>query len=227
MNDSAAMKASSFYILVDGNPHGPYSKDELSQAAYAGQVSLDTLYSYERARKWRPLSHLVGQIDPRVVEKNLRKYFIVRADVSDGPFSSNELERMLRHRTITHDTPYVLAGEQDWKPVAQLPLPEIPNPPPPEGVPHESEWREKAKKEVIGETHGIRLTMTVGAYWTDDEYFLWQIHSPKSSSAGNMYMGGPVTRDILRKMLASGELRPDTRCAKRGSTEWLMVRDCI
>jgi hypothetical protein len=221
------MKASAFYVLLDGQPHGPYSKDELTQAAYAGQVSLDTLYSYERARKWRPLSHLVGEIDPLVVEKNLQKYFIARNGISDGPFSYNELERMLRRREITHETLYVPAGEQDWKPVAKLPLPAIPNPTPPEGIPHESEWREKAKEEVIGEVHGIRLTMKSGVFWTDDEYYLWQVHGPKSSSAGKMYMGGPVTRETLRKMLADGELRPNSRCAKRGGTEWLMVRDFV
>ncbi len=221
------MKESLYYILQDGQPQGPYSKDELTQAAYSGQVSLETLYSYERAQKWRPLSHLLGKIDPLVAQKNFRKYFIARDGNSDGPFSYNELERKIRHREIDHETLYFSEADQDWKPVAKLPLPEIPNPTPPEGIPHESEWRENAEEEVIGTVHGVTLTMKVGTYWTDDEHYLWQMHGPKSSSRGNMYMGGPVTRERLREMLAAGELRPDTRCAKRGGTEWLTVRDFV
>jgi hypothetical protein len=224
------MTPTAFYFLRDGQTLGPVSKEELEMAAYKKEIGPDTLYTYERARKWYPLSRLIGEVsklDPQVIEDNLKRYFIIRDREVVGPHSYNELKMMLKLREISHQTLYAIDGASEWRPLAKLPLPRIPKLEVPEGIPHESEWEKNpiaSSSETIG---GITVTTKIGMCWTDDQHFIWVVHGPKSSVRGQMYMGGPVRRDYLREMLQNGEVQPDTPCAKAGSAEWLTVRDYL
>jgi hypothetical protein len=51
-------KPDSFFLLQDGEVQGPFTKDELEVRFYAGQIGSDVPYAYDRARRWRPLSHM-------------------------------------------------------------------------------------------------------------------------------------------------------------------------
>src|SRR5438045_863345 len=100
--ESETMKPSAFYLLINGETHGPYQKSAIATAVYSGEISLETLYSYERARAWRPLTHLIGHVDPQIIEKNRKLYFVAVAGETLGPFSRNELRRKFSERAIDH-----------------------------------------------------------------------------------------------------------------------------
>jgi GYF domain 2 len=221
------MKPSEFYILRDGQSHGPYTRDQLCRAVFTGEIAPDTPYSYDRARKWRPLTHLIGAVNPQAIEDNRKHYFVFMCEEVKGPYSYNELKEMIKGREVTHQTLYALEGSQEWSPLSKLPLPRIPTSAPPADVPHESEWEKHAQKTVIGTVDGMTLSATIGFCWTDDAYYIWQMHGQKSSVAGRMYVGGPVRLEYLREMFARGEVRLDTPCARSGSAEWLTVKDYL
>src|SRR5436190_23944292 len=144
------MKRSEFYLLQNAEPSGPYTKQELERSVYMGEISLETQYSYDRARAWRPLSHLIGNVNPQIIADNLKTIFIALNDQSCGPYSYNELKDMIKRRTITHRTLFVRVGEENWEPLAKLPLPRIPESTPREGVPHERDWESQATEQIMG-----------------------------------------------------------------------------
>ncbi len=49
-------------IFVMGKPTVQVTKEQLEMAAFKNEITGETLYSYERARKWYPLSRLIGDV---------------------------------------------------------------------------------------------------------------------------------------------------------------------
>lgn len=222
------MKPKAFFILRNDKADGPYSKEELERAAYLGEIQTTILYSYDRARQWRPLSHLIGEIPAQTIEDNQKRYYVTESGAVRGPLSYNELFRLMEWREIDHSTLYAKEGTSEWRPLSKLPIPHIPRSGPPEGmedIPHESEWIAKAEKHSTDIGDGITFTSRFGVVWSDDAYYLWVARGPKSSNPGKMYVGGPISKQNLQEQISQGTLDPDTMCGKIGSLEWLKARE--
>jgi hypothetical protein len=204
-------------------------------AACKGEINSDTLYTYDRARKWYPLFRLIGdpsKLNIQIIEDTWPRYYIRRDDPLHrgneiaGPYSYYDLQFMIKDKRVNHLTLYKTENFSEWKPLSKLPLPRIPmfvekNPPP------ETRWLESSRRQWT--TDGITISAVIGfgPGRTKAGYWILKEHSKLSSNPGNLFMTFAPTIDFLRELLADGSIRPETPCAKENASEWLTVKDFL
>lgn len=223
------MTPKEFYYIRDGQKLGPFSKRELQMAACKGEVTSDTLYTYDHARKWYPLSRLIGDVsklDPQVIEDTWPRYFIACGNETVGPHCYWDIYFMIIARIVNHQTLYKTENSANWKPLSKLPVPHIPKFVP-ENPSRKTEWIQESKRECnIG---GINFFAMIGRgpSRTEEGYFVLKVHGPKGYHKGDLFVSGQYTKGDLQKMLADGGIQFNTPCAKENGPEWLTVKDFL
>ena len=224
------MTPKEFYYIRDGQKLGPVTKRELQMAACKKEVTADTLYTYQRARKWYPLSRLIGdasKLDPKIIEDTWPRYFISSGNEVVGPYSYTDLYFMIKDLRVNHQTLYKTENSTDWKPLSKLPVPHIPKFVP-ENPPRETEWIEASKREWS--VNGINFFAKIGIGGpgrTEEGYCLLKVHGPLSGYKGNLYLSMAPNKSLIQQMLSDGSIQLDTPCAKENSSEWLTVKDFL
>lgn len=223
------MTPKDFYYIRDNKTLGPVGKQELQMAAYRGEINSDTLYTYNHARKWYPLSRLIGdasKLDPKIIEDTWPRYFVSSGNEVVGPYSYSDLYLMVKDRRVNHQTLYKIENCPDWKPLSKLPVPHIPKFVP-ETPPRKTEWIEASKREWSVNGMNFSAKIGLGSGRTEEGYCLLKVHGPLSGYKGNLYLSMASNKALIQQMLSDGSIQLDTPCAKENGSEWLTVKDFL
>ncbi|MDR0708009.1 MAG: DUF4339 domain-containing protein [Treponema sp.] len=189
--------SSKFFILIDGQPSGPLSLDNLKQLVEKRQLARGNLVWREGLQQWvaaeviPELANIFPAIPPPQTPQSSARYYIAVSGYPDGPFTMNELRQKLQSGQIGQRTLV-------WK----------------EDMP---QW---AAMSAIPEFVSLFTTATPDPDRRAPQEDTKQLADVKYHVAENGLSTGPFTIEDLKQKVQSGQLTRRTQVWRSGMTQW-------
>ncbi|MDR2194528.1 MAG: DUF4339 domain-containing protein [Treponema sp.] len=201
---AADSPADKFFIIVDGQPSGPLSIDNITQQIEKRQIIRSSLVWKEGMRQWaaaETIPELTGIFPvippppPPQAAQSPKSYYIAVNGYPDGPFTTDEVRQKFQSGQINQSALVWKEDMPQWAPISTIP-------------------------ELSFLFTASAATPAAATSQTAQEAAPQPVTPDRYHIAVNGFSTGPFIIEELKQKVQSGQLTKNTLVWKSGMTQW-------